>query len=339
MCKRIWLIVSAFYLSLCSLNLTFKGEEKYIANIKQLTFAGDNAEAYFSWDDKHLIFQSTRPPYKCDQIFIMDIDGKNKKLVSTGFGRTTCSYFMPGDEKIIYSSTHHISKECPEVPKLNLRRYYWPIFNYDIYLATRDGKIIKRLTDNPEYDAEGVVSRDGRIVFTSFRDGDIGIYIIDTTGNVKKVINKLGYEGGPWFSPDGAKIVFRAFYPQNEDEKKEYLALLEKGVVSPSWMEIFTVDIDGKNLKQITNFKKVCFAPYWHPSGKYIIFSANLESPRNFDLYIIKSDGTGLERVTYFEGFESFPMFSHDGKKLVFCSNRGGENPRQTNVFICDWLK
>lgn len=340
MYKRIWLIISALYLSLCSQNLTFKGEEKYIANIKQLTSVGDNAEAYFSWDDKHLIFQSTRPPYKCDQIFIMDIDGKNKKLVSTGLGRTTCSYFLFGDQKIIYSSTHHISKECPEVPRLQLRRYYWPVFDYDIYMATKDGKIIKRLTDNPKYDAEGIVSKDGRIVFTSFRDGDIGIYIMDTTGNVKKIINNIGYEGGPWFSPDGKKIVFRAFYPRNEDEKKEYLdLLLEKGVVSPPWMEIFTVDIDGKNLKQVTDFKKVCFAPYWHPSGEYIIFSANLESPRNFDLYIIKPDGTGLERVTYFEGFESFPMFSHDGKKLVFCSNRGGENPHQTNVFICDWLK
>lgn len=331
--------ICMLYFSLFSKNLLFKGEEKYIANIKQLTFEGDNAEAYFSWDDKYLIFQSTRKPFKCDQIFIMDIEGKNKKLVSTGFGRTTCSYFLPGDKKIIYSSTHHLSEECPEVPKLNLRRYYWPLFDYEIYMATRDGKIIRRLTENPGYDAEGVVFEDGRIIFASFRDGDIGIYLLDTLGNVKKVINEFGYEGGPWFSPDGKKIVFRAFYPQTEEEKKEYIELLEKGVVSPPWMEIFIIDVEGENLKQVTNFKKVCFAPYWHPSGEYIIFSANLESPHNFDLYIIKPDGTGLERITYFEGFDSFPMFSHDGKKLVFCSNRGGKDPHQTNVFICDWLK
>lgn len=339
MCKKILMFSGLIFLS-CSKEIIFKGEEKYISNIRQLTFEGDNAEAYFSWDDKYLIFQSTRDEFKCDQIFIMDIKGKNLKLVSTGFGRTTCSYFFPDNKRIIYSSTHHISKECPEVPKLNLKRYYWTIFDYDIYLATREGEIIERLTDNPEYDAEGVISRDGKIVFTSFREGDIGIYILDPSNKeVKKVINEFGYEGGPWFSPDEKKIVFRAFYPETEEEKREYIELLEKRVVSPPWMEIFIIDVDGKNLRKITNFKKICFAPQWHPSGEYIIFSANLESPRNFDLYIIKPDGTGLERITYFEGFDSFPMFSHDGKKLVFCSNRKGKTPHQTNVFICDWKK
>ena len=332
---KILLIIFSF---LFSKNLIFKGEEKYISNLKKLTKGGDNAEAYFSWDNKYLIFQSTRKPYTCDQIFIMDINGKNKKLVSTGFGRTTCSYFLPDNEKIIYSSTHHLSKECPEVPKLNLKRYYWPIFDYDIYLAKRNGEIIKKLTDNPEYDAEGIVSKDGKIVFTSFRDGDIGIYMMDTLGNVKKIINEFGYEGGPWFSPSGDKIVFRAFYPENEEERKNYIELLEKRVVSPPWMEIFIIDTTGENLIKITDFKKICFAPSWHPSGEYIIFSANLENPWNFDLYIIKPDGTGLERITYYEGFDSFPMFSHDGKKLVFCSNRGGKKG-ETNVFICNWKK
>jgi Tol biopolymer transport system component len=332
---KILLIVISF---LFSKNLIFKGEEKYISNLKKLTKGGDNAEAYFSWDDKYLIFQSTKKPYKCDQIFIMDINGKNKKLVSTGFGRTTCSYFLPDNEKIIYSSTHHLSKECPEVPKLNLKRYYWTIFDYEIYLAKRNGEIIRKLTNNPEYDAEGVVSKNGKIVFTSFRDGDIGIYMMDTLGNVKKIINEFGYEGGPWFSPSGDKIVFRAFYPENEEEKEKYVELLEKRVVSPPYMEIFIIDTTGENLRKITNFKKMCFAPSWHPSGEYIIFSANLENPWNFDLYIIGIDGKGLERITYYEGFDSFPMFSHDGKKLVFCSNRGGKKG-ETNVFICDWKK
>jgi Tol biopolymer transport system component len=332
---KILLIVISF---LFSKNLIFKGEEKYISNLKKLTKGGDNAEAYFSWDDKYLIFQSTKKPYKCDQIFIMDINGKNKKLVSTGFGRTTCSYFLPDNEKIIYSSTHHLSKECPEVPKLNLKRYYWTIFDYEIYLAKRNGEIIRKLTNNPEYDAEGVVSKNGKIVFTSFRDGDIGIYMMDTLGNVKKIINEFGYEGGPWFSPSGDKIVFRAFYPENEEEKEKYVELLEKRVVSPPYMEIFIIDTTGENLRKITDFKKICFAPSWHPSGEYIIFSANLENPWNFDLYIIGIDGKGLERITYYEGFDSFPMFSHDGKKLVFCSNRGGKKG-ETNVFICDWKK
>jgi Tol biopolymer transport system component len=332
---KILLIVISF---LFSKNLIFKGEEKYISNLKKLTKGGDNAEAYFSWDDKYLIFQSIKKPYKCDQIFIMDINGKNKKLVSTGFGRTTCSYFLPDNEKIIYSSTHHLSKECPEVPKLNLKRYYWTIFDYEIYLAKRNGEIIRKLTNNPEYDAEGVVSKNGKIVFTSFRDGDIGIYMMDTLGNVKKIINEFGYEGGPWFSPSGDKIVFRAFYPENEEEKEKYVELLEKRVVSPPYMEIFIIDTTGENLRKITDFKKICFAPSWHPSGEYIIFSANLENPWNFDLYIIGIDGKGLERITYYEGFDSFPMFSHDGKKLVFCSNRGGKKG-ETNVFICDWKK
>ncbi len=316
----------------------YSREEKYFEYIEKLTSGGDNAEAYFSFDDKKLVFQRTDyKKYMCDQIFIYDLKKKKFHLISTGKGRTTCAYFMPDGKHIIYSSTHHISEKCPEVPNLNLKRYYWTLFPYDIFMLDLETKKLEKLTDNPYYDAEGTVNNKGEIVFTSFRDGDIGIYILNPkTKEVKRVVNFYGYEGGPYFMPDGEHIVYRAFYPENEKELKEYKELIAKKVVSPPWMEIFITNRDGSEIRRITNFKRVSFSPYPHPSGKYIIFSANLdpEKPFNFDLYIIKTDGTGLKRITYFEGFDSFPMFSHDGKYLVFCSNRGGEKPHETNVFI-----
>ncbi len=316
----------------------YPGEEKYFEYIEKLTSGGDNAEAYFSFDNTKLIFQRTDyKKFMCDQIFIYDLKKKEYHLVSTGKGRTTCSYFMPDGKHVIYSSTHHISPECPEKPKLNIRRYYWPIFPYDIFMLDLETKKLERLTDNPEYDAEATVNQKGEIVFTSFRDGDIGIYLLNPeTKEVKKVINFYGYEGGPYFMPDGEHIVYRAFYPQTEEELKQYRELIDKRIVAPPRLEIYIAKKDGSEIRKITNFGKIAFAPFPHPSGKYIIFAANLdpEKPYNFDLYIIKTDGTGLKRITYYEGFESFPMFSWDGKYLVFCSNRAGEKPHETNVFI-----
>jgi len=316
----------------------YPGEEKYFEYIEKLTSEGDNAEAYFSFDNTKLIFQrSDYKKYMCDQIFIYDLKKKEYKLVSTGKGRTTCSYFMPDGIHIIYSSTHHISPECPEVPKLDIKRYYWVLFPYDIFMFDLKKGKLTPLTFNPEYDAEATTNKKGEIVFTSFRDGDIGIYILNPkTGEVKKVVNFYGYEGGPYFMPDDEYIVYRAFYPQTEEELREYRELIEKRVVAPPRLEIYIAKRDGSEIKKITNFGKISFAPFPHPSGKYIVFAANLESekPYNFDLYLIKTDGSNLKRITYYEGFDSFPMFSWDGKYLVFCSNRSGEKPKETNVFI-----
>ncbi|MEN3045098.1 MAG: hypothetical protein ABDH37_07800 [Candidatus Hydrothermales bacterium] len=316
----------------------FEGEEKYFEYVEKLTSGGDNAEAYFSFDGTKLVFQrSDYEKFMCDQIFIYDLKKKKYFLTSTGKGRTTCGYFMPDNKKIVYSSTHHLSPFCPEVPKLELKRYYWPIFPYDIFLYDLESKKLEALTFNPLYDAEATVNKKGEIVFTSFRDGDIGVYLLDSkTKEVKKVINFYGYEGGPFFMPDNEYIVYRAFYPENEEEFKSYKELLEKKVVAPLRLEIYLAKKDGTEIKKITNFGKISFAPFPHPNGKYIIFSANLDvqKPHNFDLYIIKTDGTNLERITFFDGFDCFPMFSWDGKYLVFSSNRVGEKEKETNIFL-----
>lgn len=315
--------------------------ETHLKNIKQLTLGGENAEAYFSHDGKRLIFQSTRDGRKCDQIYTMDIDGKNVKMVSTGKGITTCAYYLQkGNNKILYSSTHHLMEECPPKPDYS-QGYVWPLYPYDIFIADEDGSNLKQLTDSPGYDAEATVSADGKkIVFTSVRDGDLDIYTMDIDGkNLKKLTHEKGYDGGAFFSLDGKKIVYRAYHPEDQKEMEDYENLLKKNLVRPTKMELFVMDADGSNKKQITDFGAASFAPYFHPDGKRIIFASNLHDPkgRSFELYMINIDGTGLERITYSPPFNSFPMFSHDGKKLVFASNRGGKFKGETNIFIADW--
>lgn len=315
--------------------------EVHLANLKQLTFGGENAEAYFSNDGRKLVFQSTRDGRKCDQIYTMDIDGKNIKMVSTGKGITTCSYYLQkAGNKILYSSTHHIIEECPPKPDYS-QSYVWPLNPYDIFVADEDGSNLKQLTDSPGYDAEATVSNDGKkIVFTSLRDGDLDIYTIDIDGkNIKRLTNEKGYDGGAFFSPDGKKIVYRAYHPKEKKEIEDYEGLLKRNLVRPTRMELFVMDSDVSNKRQIADFNAASFSPYFHPDGKRIIFASNLHDPkgRNFELYMINIDGTGLERITYSPPFNSFPMFSHDGKKLVFASNRGGKVKGETNIFIADW--
>lgn len=325
-----------------SFNHGLKDErEVHLENLKQLTFGGENAEAYFSYDGKRLIFQSTREGRSCDQIYTMEIDGSNIKMVSTGKGVTTCAYFLQkAGNRIIYSSTHHIMDDCPPRPDYS-QGYVWSLHPYDIFIADEDGSNLRQLTDNPYYDAEATVSPDGsKIIFTSLRDGDLDLYVMDTDGrNLKRLTHEKGYDGGAFFSLDGKKIVYRAYHPKTEEEIKEYEALLKKNLVKPSRMEIFIMDADGSNKRQITNNGAANFAPYFHPDGKRIIFSSNMHDPdrRNFELYMINIDGSGLERITYSPPFNSFPMFSHDGKKLVFASNRGGKVRGETNIFIADW--
>ncbi len=316
--------------------------ERRLRNIRQLTFGGENAEAYFSFDDARLIFQSTRPPFACDQIFTMKVDGSDVRLVSTGKGRTTCAYFFPAGDRILYSSTHLASPDCPPRPDYS-RGYVWALYDsYDIFSAKPDGSDLRRLTDTPGYDAEATISRDGRVVFTSVREGDLDIYTMDLGGkNVRRLTSEVGYDGGAFFSPDGTKIVYRAHHPRTEAELADYRALLAQGLIRPMRLEIFVMNADGSEKRQVTSLGAASFAPYWHPDGKRIIFASNVHDPRgrNFDLYLVNLDGSGLERVTFEETFDGFPMFSHDGKRLVFASNRNAKQRGETNIFIADWVE
>ena len=319
--------------------------EKRLANLRQLTFGGQNAEAYFDWAGTRLIFQSTRPPFGCDQIFTMRDDGGDVRLVSTGKGRTTCAFFFPDGRRFIYASTHLGDAACPPPPDRS-RGYVWPIYpTYEIFaadtLAAEDATPV-RLTDHEGYDAEGAVSPDGRrIVFTSLRAGDLDLYLMDADGtNVRRLTDRPGYDGGPFFSWDGRHIVFRAARPDTREEMEEYRALLGRSIVRPQRLEIYVMRADGMGQTQVTRNGGANFAPFMHPNSQQIIFASNFHDPprRAFALWLVNVDGTGLERVTWSETFASFPMFSRDGKRLVFCSDRGATAPRELNVFLADWV-
>ncbi len=317
--------------------------EKHLRNIQQLTFGGENAEAYFSPDGTQLIFQSKRDGRECDQIYTMRADGSNVKMVSTGMGRTTCSYFLPSQKRILFSSTHLGSKQCPPRPDFS-NGYVWPIYSsFDIFTARADGSDVKQLTKTPGYDAEATVSVDGqRIVFTSMRDNDLDIYTMDANGkNLRRLTTELGYDGGPFFSDDGQQIVYRAFHPQTPEQIARYKQKLEENLIEPTVFELWVMKADGSNKRQVTRLGAASFAPYFFPGSRRIIFASNMDDPkgRNFDLYAVNVDGTGLERITFNETFDGFPMFSPDGKKLVFASNRNAKARGDTNVFIADWVE
>jgi TolB protein len=317
--------------------------EVHFQNMKQLTFGGENAEAYFSFDGKKLVFQSTRDNFECDQIYTMNIDGSDVRLISTGEGRTTCAYFLPGDERVIFSSTHVSDPHCPHKPDYS-RGYVWPIYDsYNIYISDLDGNILQQLTSENAYDAEATVSPKGdKIVFTSTRNGDLDIYTmnIDGTG-VRQLTDEPGYDGGAFFSPDGSKIVYRRTRFGSPEEIEDYKSLLKENLIRPNRLDIYVMDADGGNKIKVTDNEGASFAPFFHPGGEKIIFASNMHDPkgRNFDLYMVDIDGTGLERITFFEDFDGFPMFSPDGKKFVFCSNRNNNLPGETNIFICDWME
>ena len=323
-------------------SLALPGEE-HLRNLKQLTFGGENAEAYFSSDGKQLIFQSTRDGRGCDQIYSMNIDGSNVKMISNGEGRTTCSYIFPNGKRVLYSSTFLADKQCP--PKADFSQgYVWAVYpGFDIFTAKPDGSDIKQLTTSPGYDAETTITLDGKkLVFTSMRSGDLDIYTMDADGrNVKQLTHELGYDGGPFWSYDGKQIVYRANHPETEKQKSDYIGLLKQNLIRPTTLEIWVMNADGSNKRQVTRNGKANFGPYFFPYGKRIIFASNMDDPkgRNFDLYVINVDGTGLERITFNDTFDGFPMFSRDGKKLVFASNRHSAKQGDTNVFIADWIE
>jgi Tol biopolymer transport system component len=313
----------------------------FLSNIHQLTHGGENAEAYWAPDGKRLVFQSTRPPYECDQIFIMNADGSNQHLVSTGKGRTTCAYFLADNKHIVYASTHLAAPGCPANPDRS-RGYLWGVFaGYDIFLATDTGKILKRLTDTPGYDAEDTVNwKTGNIVYTSLASGDLDLWTMKTDGSHKKQLTKTpGYDGGAVYSRDGTKLAWRASYPKTAEAMKEYKSLLADNLTAPMKMELMVADADGSHAHAITDFGCASFAPTFTPDGRQILFSSNKHNcdSRYFELYLINVDGTGLQQVTNFGGFTSFPEFSPDGRTLVFCSDHDAKERYEFNIFTATW--
>ncbi len=332
--------------------LLYEGESKHLSNIRQLTFGGDNAEAYFSFDGKQFTFQATNPAWGdgCDQIYRHELSGPSMKdvkpqLISTGKGRTTCSYFMPGDTTILYASTHLADEKCPPLPeKRTDGKYVWAIYpGFDIFVADLKGNIKKQLTNTPGYDAEGTVSPDGKmIVFTSTRSGDLELYTMNIDGSdVRQVTNELGYDGGAFFTPDSKHLIFRASRPKTPEEVKDYKDLLAQNLVTPVHMELYTCDVDGKNMHKITDLPHASWAPFCSHDGKKVIFSSNYKATRGipFNLFMVNIDGSSTEpeQITFDEMFDAFPMFSPDGKHLIFSSNRNNNGTHETNLFIADW--
>lgn len=343
--KLIVVFLFIFSLNVLGQDLLITPTEKHLKNIKQVTFGGENAEAYFSFDGKKLIFQSKRDGNGCDRIYSMNVDGSDVKQISNGEGRTTCAFYFKGGKKVLYASTHLGGKECPPNPDFS-KGYVWAVYpSFDIFTADADGKNIKQLTTEKGYDAEATISPNGKkIIFTSERDGDLELYSMDTNGkNVKRLTNEPGYDGGAFFSPDSKMLVYRGSHPTDPKLIQRDKELLAEHLIVPTVFEIWVMNADGSNKRQVTKLNTASFAPFFTPDGKRIIFCTNYfatdQRKRNFDLAVINIDGTGLERITFNETFDGFPMFSPDGKKLVFASNRNAKAQGDTNVFIADWVE
>lgn len=346
--------------SLCAMRPTASAQleslrdprESHLKNVRQLTFGGQNAEAYFSADGKYLTFQSQRDGYECDQQYVMALDGSGLKRISNGTGRTTCGWWMKDGKHLFFSSTHGSSAACPPKPDYS-RGYVWPVYStYRMYTVRSDGSDLKPLFPRdlkpgaePGYNAEGVLSPDGkRIVFTSDRGGDLDIWVMDANGrNARQLTHTLGYDGGPWWSPDGKKICFRAYHPRTSDEIADYKSLLSRHLIRPTTLDLYVMDADGGNVRQVTDDREqniASFAPSWLPDGSGLIFASNREDPkrRKFEVFTIRLDGSNIERITYGDRFDGFPNFSPDGKRLVWASNRHGKVAGETNVFVADWV-
>ncbi len=318
-------------------------DEAHLRHARQLTFGGENAEAYWSFDGKWLSFQSTRDGHPCDQQFVMRSDGSDVRRVSPGTGRTTCGYFLKGGTRVLFSSTHGGSPACPPVPDFS-QGYVWALYpDFEIYTARTDGSDLQQITHSPGYDAESTVSPDGtQVAFTSMRTGDPEIFVMHVDGsNVRQLTHAKGYDGGPWWSRDGKSIVYRAFHPATPVQTADWDSLIAQAKIRPTTLELFVMKADGSGQRQVTHLNAASFCPYFFPDGKRILFASNHDDPRgrNFDAYAVNLDGSHLERLTTDPAFDAFPMFSPDGKSIVWCSNRHNGGGRDTNVFVADWAK
>jgi Tol biopolymer transport system component len=316
--------------------------ERHLQNVRQLTFEGNNAEAYWARSGTSLIFQRQPDASSgCDQQYTIDADGTHLRKVSNGKGRTTCGYYYDSDRRILFSSTFAHDSACPRPPDRSLG-YVWPLGHFELYSARADGSDLRQLTDNQAYNAEATVSPDGsRIVFTSTKDGDIELYTMNVDGTgLRRITDRVGYDGGAFFSPDGSKLVWRAMYPETAADTADYRRLLGERLVRPSRLELWVANADGSDARQVTHLGGANFAPFFTPDGRGIIFASNHHNPRgrNFDLFLIGLDGQGLEQVTFHGEFDGFPMFSPDGRKLVWASNRNAAKSGDTNIFVADWV-
>jgi Tol biopolymer transport system component len=315
--------------------------EKHFKEIRQLTFGGENAEGYFSPDGKHLIYQSTPRGAKCDQEYIMDLSTGEAKRVSDGKGRTTCGYFdFPEADRIIYATTEFGDEACPAPPDYS-KGYVWALYStYDIVEARPDGSGVRRLTTTPGYDAEATwCHRGGKLVFTSVRDGDLDLYVMDEAGQTRRLTSTPGYDGGAFFSPDCSEIVWRASRPQGE-EMEEYKRLLATGLIRPHTLEIYLMMADGTFERQLTHNGAANFCPTFSADGRKILYASNVGDPkgREFDLYLVDKEGGESEQITFSPGFDGFPQFSPDGQFIVWASNRADPESHETNLFIARWV-
>lgn len=339
------LLVSLFaYMHQASAPVPSIPGEVHLKNVRQLTFGGQNAEAYLDVAGKRLIYQSNQSDYVDEQVLTMNLDGSGKRIVSTGKGRCTCAYFIPRSNRIMFSSTH--ATQPGAQPSVDMSKgYVWMVNeHYALYSAKEDGSDLKPVIVKPgAYVAETTISPDGKyMVWTSDFEGDLEIYRSNIDGtNIKRLTNDIGYDGGPFISWDGKHIVYRRTHFTGTESVSDYKDLLNKHLVRPTAMDIWIMDADGKNKRQLTDMPGASFAPFMTPDNTGVIFSSNWEDPkgRNFDLYLLNLKSKKLERITQAPGFDGFPMFSKDGKKLVFASNRNATKPRETNVFIADWVK
>lgn len=333
----------------CSTQHEVMVEEKPfgLSNVEQLTFDGDNGEAYWSPDGQQIIFQSKRDGHGCDKIYIMNADGTDQHMVSPDVGANTCSYFNMENDRILFASTFGVVDSCPPRPRPQGNKYLWPLFPYDIYSAKPDGSDLVRIRENAGYDAEPTVSfLTGDVIFTSEIDDDLELFTMKMDGSeVKRITNALGYDGGPYFSPDAKKIVWRAWYPENAEDTLRWQENMALNQVEAVPLSIYVMDVDGNNKVRLTENGATNWAPSWHPDGKHVVFSSNMDDwneeaqafGHNFEIYMVGIDGTGLKRLTNNTFFDSFPMFSPDGKFMAFASNRDADNPRATHIFKAEW--
>ncbi|MDF1839343.1 MAG: peptidase M28, partial [Planctomycetota bacterium] len=319
-------------------------EETHFARLWQLTTSGENAEAYWSFDGTRLSLQRKGEGMNCDRIYATGDDGQLVE-VSNGKGTTTCAYFTPDDQSVIYASTHGLQNECPPSPDHSMG-YVWALHpEFEIYSKNLTTGNVTTLVEGPGYDAEATVSPMGdRFVFTSTRSGDIELWTAKMDGtDLFQVTDEPGYDGGAFYSHDGEWLIFRStdFSAEKRDEEiAAYMGLLKKNMVRPSRMELVLIKADGTERSQVTNLGKANFAPSFYPDDKRIIFSSNHHDKNrpamNFDIFACDLDGGNLEQITFYNSgergkqFDSFPLFSPNGKYLAFSSNRGDSKPGDT---------